>query len=173
MEGRMAKRLRKAKRLSESELQQELIRLRREARKEIERLIDLLDRTETYDSRSGGIGYYDEREPRVADDEPSLGGGDGRDLEGDYADDEPSLGWPERVCQREEDWGGQNDREQCVPVGSATAYRRYRDSNRWAPNNDGQHVDAEVSFNHRRIRNLSDRQREILSPKVNRSEVSV
>jgi hypothetical protein len=32
---------------------------------------------------------------------------------------------------------------------------------------------AEVGFNHRRIRNLSDRQRQILSPKVDRSEVSV
>jgi hypothetical protein len=140
---------------------------------EIERLIDLLDRTETYDSRSGEIGPYDEREPPV-DDEPSLGGGDGRDLEADYADDEPSLGWPERMRQREGDYGSQEDREQCLPLETKVAGARYRDSNRWAPNNDGRHVDAEVGYRCRKLRNLSDRQRQIiLGPKVDRSEVSI
>src|ERR1700686_881924 len=85
---------------------------------------------EAYDASSGAIGYYDEREPPV-DDEPSLGGGDGRDLEADYADDEPSLGWPEHIHQSQRGYGRTEDREQCVPVGSAAALKRYRQSERW------------------------------------------
>ncbi len=53
-----AKRVAPSKRLSETELQQELTRLRREARKEIERLIDLLDKSDP---------YFDELEPTVDD----------------------------------------------------------------------------------------------------------
>jgi hypothetical protein len=77
--------------------------------------------------------------------------------------------------QGEGGYGTQEDREVCVPVGSSAAYRRYRCSEHWAANNDGRHVDAEVGvrFNHRRIRNLSDRQHKILAPKVDRSEVSI
>jgi hypothetical protein len=80
----------------------EIGKLRKEAEIEIERLIDLLDRTERLDRVAGTCGYYDDREPDV-DREPSLGwttGQDGvgshlmgdSDLEADYADEEPSMG---------------------------------------------------------------------------------
>jgi hypothetical protein len=168
-----SKPVRRSKRLSKSELKQELIRLRREAGKEIERLIDLLDRTETYDPVTGAISAYDEREPPV-DDEPSLGGGDGRDLEADYADNEPSLGWTERAEEGGGQCGGFEDREVCIPVGTAAQYARYRRSDRWATKTDGKHVDAEPYFaGRKRIRNLSNRQRNILEPKINRSKVCI
>lgn len=105
--------------------------------------------------------------------EPSLGGGDGSDREEDRADEEPSLGWTERAEEGGGCIGGFEDREQCVAVGAKAEYERFRAS---AINGDpaaGVDVERGYGFGPRRIRNLSDRQREILQPKVNDSKVSV
>ena len=72
------------------------------------KLINLLDMTDP---------SLNEREGPDSDLEPSLGGGDGRDLEEDRADEEPSLGWPEQFDAGEGGpWGGQDDREVCLAV---------------------------------------------------------
>jgi hypothetical protein len=104
--------------------------------------------------------------------EPSIEG-DGRDLEEDNSDCEPSLGWTERAEEGGGQCGGFEDREVCLPVGTAVAYSRYRQFDRWFTNNDGMHVDVDASFWLRRIRNLSERQRKILAPNVDRTEVSL
>jgi hypothetical protein len=55
---------------------------------------------------------------------------------------------------------------------TAAARARYRKgkASRYLPNKDGLHVDSEHWFGHqRRIRNLSDRQRQLVSPKIDRS----
>jgi hypothetical protein len=89
----------------------------------------------------------DEREGPDADLEPSLGGGDGRDLEEDRAGEEPMLGWPEQFGQGGGGlWDGQDDREECVPVGTSVQ------------------VERDYGYGPRRLRNVSDRQREALSP---------
>jgi hypothetical protein len=57
------------------------------------------------------------------------------------------------------------------------ARSRYRKSkaSRYAVNRDGKHVDAERGFavGHRRIRNLSDWQRKLIGPKIERGAVTV
>ena len=103
--------------------------------------------------------------------EPSLGGGDGSDREEDRADEEPSLGWTERAEEGGGCIGGFEDREQCVAVGTKAAYERFRASK--IDGDPAAGVDVERGYGTRRIRNLSDRQREILQPKVNDSKVSV
>jgi hypothetical protein len=151
----------------------EIGRLRKEAEIEIERLIDLLDRTETYDPVTGAISAYDEREPPV-DDEPSLGGGDGRDLEGDYADNEPSLGWPEQFGRGEGgSWGGCRDEEECVRVDDMAARERYVASTLGDPSAGVQVEPNYGCYGPKRLSGLSERQRKILKPKVNRREVSI
>jgi hypothetical protein len=94
--------------------------LRREAEDTVEKHIDRLDMTDP---------RLDEREGPDDDLEPSLGGDDGRDLEEDRADEEPSLGWPEQFGAGGGDlWGGQDDREECVPVGTKAGCARFRAS---------------------------------------------
>ncbi len=83
------------------------------------------------------------------------------------------MGWTERPEEGGGCCGGFEDREVCVAVGTAADYFRFR-----APKIDGDAaagVDVErgYGFGPRRIRNLSDRQRDILRPKVNRRKVSV
>jgi hypothetical protein len=115
----------------------EIGRLRKEAEIEIERLIDLLDRTERLDRVAETCGYYDDREPDV-DSEPSLGwttGWDGvgsrlmgdSDLEADYADEEPSLGWCEAFTSGEGGChaGPAHELEISAPAVTAVARERY------------------------------------------------
>jgi hypothetical protein len=103
--------------------------------------------------------------------EPSLGGGDGRDLEEDRADEEPSLGWTERAEEGGGCCGGFEDREVCVAVGTKAGYERFRASK--IDGDPAAGVDVERGYGTRRIRNLSDRQQDIVRPKVNRSKVRV
>jgi hypothetical protein len=168
-----AKRAMPSKRLSKSDLRQELIRLRREAEAEIERLIDLLDGprpTIWPRARSARMTNANHRSTMNR----RLGVGTVVTLRLTTQTTSPASAGPERMRQGEGGYGSQEDREQCLPLETKVAGARYRNSNRWAPNNDGQHVDAEVvAYRCRRIRNLSDRQREIISPKIDRSEVSI
>jgi hypothetical protein len=68
----------------------EIGKLRKEAEIEIERLIDLLDRTESFNRVAGTCCYYDEREPDV-DKEPSLGWTTGQDGVGSLFTDDRDL----------------------------------------------------------------------------------
>jgi hypothetical protein len=120
-----------------------------------------------YDNNGGGV--IDGEGPD--DFEPSLGGGDGSDREEDRADEEPSLGWTERAEEGGGCCGGFEDREVCVAVGTAADYERFRASK--IDGDPAAGVDVERGYGTRRIRNLSDRQREILRPKVDDSKVSV
>ncbi|MDR3489189.1 MAG: hypothetical protein P4M05_30360 [Bradyrhizobium sp.] len=121
-----------------------------------------------YDNSGGGV--IDGEGPDD-DLEPSLGGGDGSDREEDRADEEPSLGWTERAEEGGGYCGGFEDREQCVAVGTKADYERFRASK--IDGDPAAGVDVERGYGTRRIRNLSDRQRQILRPKVDDGKVSV
>jgi hypothetical protein len=123
-------------------------------------------------------------------------GGNGDDREGDgcaddregdelmhggesvHEDDEASLGWTDA-----ESAGGRapagtmgynkSDYEEAPSTVTPAARVRYRKSDRYATNTDGWHVDSGGMFGPRRILNLSDRQRAILRPKVDRGAVSI
>jgi hypothetical protein len=214
------------------ELFQAIGRLRKEARDEINRLIQFLDKTDDYVSREleeavDDVGCDDqELEPSLAttkredafgtpepgpicEDEPSLGSvdvinqdrwsiGNTDDREGDpgcddredvcedegaehdgaepdEADSEPSLGWTAQVSQGQGTWGSNEDCERAGSTLTAAAQARYRPFDRHAvTNRDGRHVDAEPGFaGRKRLRNLSDKQREIVAPLVDSEKVSL
>jgi len=186
--------------ISPEDLLDALERIRRQAKNEINRLIDLLDRTDAfYDEREGQVD--DEPIDGDADSEESLGSidavdqtrwasGEAGDREGDgcaddregdelqhggdgaIEDNEPSLGWTEdRQVMGGSPWP-YHDLEIAPSTVTAAARGRYRKSNRYVANEDGQHVDSERMFGPRRIRNLSGRQRQLIGPKIDRSQVS-
>jgi hypothetical protein len=89
-------------------------------------------------------------------------------------DGEPLLGWTEASAQGQGHAGPPTEFEESPPVVTAAARARYKQFDRYATNNDGRHVDSERGFGHsaRRIRNLSDRQRGLVRPKIDRTQVS-
>jgi hypothetical protein len=117
-----------------------------------------------------GDGCADDREDECEDE------GAEHDGRAPGEDDEPILGWPENVTQGV-DPGGWNDYELSGSEVTEAARGRYRkgEASRYAVNGDGKHVDAERAFavGHRRIRNLSDGQRKLIGPKIDRGAVSI
>jgi hypothetical protein len=118
--------------------------------------------------------------------------GNGDDREGDgCADDredtcedegaehdgrEPSLGWTDDEASRGRAPAGtmgRDDYEDAPSTLSKAALARHKQFDRYAVNKDGRDVDSEHGFGPRRLRNLSDRQRAILRPKVDRRSVSL
>jgi hypothetical protein len=94
-----------------------------------------------------------------------------------FADSEPSLGWCEGMAQGQGRWGGTDDRELSAQPSPETMskarghYSRFRD---YSPNRDGKHVDSEMGFaGRKRLRNLSDQQKELVTPKIDREKVSL
>lgn len=166
-----------------------LTRLRREAEAAVDHLIDLLDRIDPFfderephedcepslgsanDQHGNGTTYMFgngvlDGEGPDDDLEPNLGSGDGRDLELDEADKEPSLGWPEQFGAGGGGlWGGQDDREECAPVGSAAAYARFRASG-IDSKETGVKVVRGYGYGSRRLQGLTDAQRKAVRAKV-------
>jgi hypothetical protein len=105
-------------------------------------------------------------------------GGDEHDGREPCEDGEPSLGWTDEEAARGSTYGGSlgfsADCEESPSVVTAAARARYRQFDRYSANNDGWHVDSEQWFgDRRRIRNLSDQQRRLVRPKIDRSQVSL
>jgi len=186
---------------------QSLAELRQEAEDAVDRLIDLLNRTDP---------YFDEREQQVDDgpidgdddSEESLGSidvanqtrwssGDAGDREGDgcaddregdemmhggesaHEDDEPSLGWTDEESASGRTVSGamgtRTDFEDAPSTLTAAALARHKRFESYVVNKDGRHVDSErgYGFRSRSLRNLSDHQRAILRPKIDRGAVSI
>jgi hypothetical protein len=94
-----------------------------------------------------------------------------------FAESEPSLGWPEGMAQGQGRWGETNDRELAAGPSQETMkkakgrYSRFRD---YSPNRDGKHVDSEQGFaGGKRLRNLSDRQKDLVKPKLDREKIAL
>jgi hypothetical protein len=120
-------------------------------------------------------GEHDGAEPSE-DDEYSLCGvtveaGNG-DLEGPLVDNEPSLGWPEGVRQVSQ-LGGSDDGELAgEPGGGIVAAARRRPPLHRTNDSSGFRVDIDdMRIGARTIRNLSDRQYDLLAPRIDHSEV--
>lgn len=155
------------------------------SRKDRAALIDLL--IDQLDAESSDPDLED-----GADDEPNLAGYEhclccADDAEGDElehggeavgeddergGDDEPSLGWTISGCRPIDDG---MDREQCPTVVTEAARQRYKASDCYSTNRDGRHLYSERGYRcgSRYIRNLSDRQRDVVSPRLNRDEVRI
>jgi hypothetical protein len=111
-----------------------------------------------------GDGCADDREG----DELEHGG------DGAIEDGEASLGWTEEEAGRGGTggsfMGNRADFEDAPSTVTAAARARYRQFDRYSVNNDGWHVDSEQWFgDQRRIRNLSDEQRRLVRPKIDRN----
>jgi hypothetical protein len=81
------------------------------------------------------------------------------------------------MAQGQGRWGGCDDRELAGQPSQETmkkargCYSRFRDC---SPNRDGKHVDSEQGFaGRKRLRNLSDRQKELVKPKLDPDKVSL
>jgi len=126
----------------------------------IEVLIDSLDAVDgDPDLEDGG-----DREPDAGE-EPEIENehGDGN------PDDEPSLGWTEAVAQSiPHTASARVDLEADGSYVTEAARQRYKPFDRYETRRDGMHVDSErgVAANSRRLRNLSDRQRAIVKPRL-------
>jgi hypothetical protein len=185
--------------ITPEELFQEIGRIRREARDAIKQMIDLLDRTDAfYDEREqqiddGPIDGDDDSEESLGSidvaNQTRWSSGEAGDREGDGCaddregdelehggesereDDEPSLGWTED--RQVIGLGNCHDLEIAPSTLTEKARARHRQFDRYAVNRDGRHVDSERMLWAPRIRNLSDRQRAILGPKIDRDAVSI
>jgi hypothetical protein len=214
------------------ELFQAIGRLRKDARDEIHRLIQFLDKTDDYVSREledavdDGPCDDNELEAGDGDDEPSLGSHvmpngavsysmpvgrcgeldcegdehDGREPDdnegGDGAreDDEPSLGWtlngqgggtsPEGdeceiggsvAAEDQTNWTGSGGHDTGMAPAAMKAIRgRYKRFDRHVTNADGKHIDTEGGFGgFKRLRNLSERQKKIVTPRLDRDAVQL
>jgi cobalamin biosynthesis protein CobT len=125
-----------------------------------------------YDEDLEGDAHEDDEEGHDRENDPADGplevneDGDGN------PDDEPSLGWgPDGETGNES--GG--DRELAAQPSAETmkrARRNFKQSPYRGSNRDGMHVDSEQGFgNFKRLRNLSDRQKKIVTPRLDRDAV--
>jgi hypothetical protein len=116
-----------------------------------------------------GDGCADDREG----DELQHGGDEHDGAEPDEADLEPLLGWTEQMAQGQGTWGSNGieaEQGSTSPGDLRRGNATYGARDPHAYNNrDGMHVDAEQGFVRRkRLRNLSDRQKELVQPKLDR-----
>lgn len=142
-------------------------------------IFDVTGYTRQGDQTNWCAGKSDDREgDACADDREDVCEDEGAEHDGREPgeDDEPILGWPENVTQGI-NHSGWNDYEFSGSELTEARRARYRKgkANRYAVNRDGKHVDAERGFavGHRRIRNLSDGQRKLIGPKIERGAVTV
>jgi hypothetical protein len=103
-------------------------------------------------------------------------GGDEHDGAEPDEDGEPLLGWTEpreRGQQALGDNGTEAEQGSTCPGDLRKGKARYRKRDRSGrQNRDGMHVDAEAGFgNWRRLRNLSEKQKEIVKPRLDRDAV--
>ena len=218
--------------ITPEELFQAIGRLRKDARDEIDRLIQFLDKTDDYVSREledAAEDYENELDgPENGEDEesdppePSLGslsssGGDqthwgkfGRDDfedehdgaepdddeggDGAREDDEPSLGWTldgqgggtsaegddcevggSVGAEDQTNWVGSGGHDTGMAAAAMKAIRdRFDPFDRHVTNRDGKHVDSEQGFaGRKRLRNLSDQQKDLVAPKIDREKVGL
>jgi cobalamin biosynthesis protein CobT len=115
------------------------------------------------DEREGGEGS-DDREPNVDDEYDDHHGETDTTAS---VDDEPSLGWPEAMVQGRQ-LGGTGDRELCAAISPRTIkmLSRYRRFDGFVTNLDGKHICVERWCTRSYLRNLSDRQRAIVKPRI-------
>ena len=133
--------------------------------------IDVANQTRWASGDAGdreGDGCADDREG----DELQHGGDEHDGAEPDV-EGEPLLGWTEASAQGLGHPGDTTEGEESPPVITEAARGRYKQFDRYVVNKDGRHVDSEHGFGLRRLRNLSDRQRQILRPKIDRYAVTV
>ena len=137
-------------------------------------------------ARGGTKDLEDEHDGREPDDNE---GGDGA-----KEDDEPSLGWtlngqgggtsPEGDeceiggsvgAEDQSHWVGSGGHDTGMAPAAMKAIRgRYKRFDRNVTNVDGKHVDSEQGFgNFKRLKNLSDRQKKIVTPRLDRDAVSL
>lgn len=169
--------------LTPEQVFQALSRLRKEAERQVEYLISLIDELDgdtdaepepVESNYEGNIGIN-----RIDLDEAE-GGAENHDLEAVCEDEgaehdgtepdedrEPSLGWTVDGVNGGVTEGGP-DREADGSYLTDVARQRYRPYDRWETIRDGMHVDSERGFGagHRRIRNLSGRQRFLVTPRI-------
>jgi hypothetical protein len=107
-----------------------------------------------------------------------LHGGDEHDGAEPDEDGEPTLGWTEpreKGQQALGDNGTEPEQGSTSSVDLIEGRSRYSQRDRSSyTNRDGKHVDAEQGFaSRKRLRNLSDRQKEIVAPRLDRDAVSL
>ena len=94
-----------------------------------------------------------------------------------FAESEPNLGWPEGISQGEGRWGSTSSEAEQGSTSAGDLSRakaRYQQFDRYTVNRDGKHVDSEQGFaGGKRLRNLSDRQKELVKPKLDPDKVSL
>ena len=122
-----------------------------------------------------GDAYEDDEEGHDREDDPADGPLQvNEDGDGD-PDDEPLLGWTEQIAQGQGTWGStgiEAEQGSAAAVDVIRARARQGQSDRHYNNRDGMHVDAEQGFgNFKRLRNLSDRQKKIVAPRLDRDAV--
>ena len=101
-------------------------------------------------------------------------GGDEHDGSEPDAEGEPSLGWTIDGCIGQTDYSGSDREAGATPTDAILRAREHYDPYRRQPNRDGMHVESERGWSDRkRLLNLSDRQREIVGPVLDRAAVTI
>jgi hypothetical protein len=122
-----------------------------------------------------GDAHEDDEEGHDREDDPADGPLQvNEDGDGD-PDDEPLLGWTEQIAQGQGTWGStgiEAEQGSAAAVDVIRARARQGQSDRHYNNRDGMHVDAEQGFgDFKRLRNLSDHQKKIVEPRLDRDAV--
>lgn len=168
--------------LTPEEIFRTISRLRKDAEKQVEYLIALIDELvgdtdaelEPVESNYAGFDCLREDMDEVegdagCDDREAVCEDEGAEHDGREPDEEgePSLGWT--VDGSTGGCADGVDREADVSYLTEAARARFNPEARWAKIRDGMHVDSERGYavtDRRRIHNLSDRQKALVRPRV-------